>query len=314
MPKVTAVSELMCDKCSFTIHYQKLPDRDFVSSQLEGMLKCSLGSNYFRKPYKRGIKIYEPDQNNKLRMLIQWSPIFESVAYLRVDFNPAYADSNHIFATLIGVLPGGLDDIRSHGVITRFDATVDVTGIKPHQLLAYYPKKRISEVHCKSGEIETLYLGEAGGNNRIVIYDKQLQIKEKNQKFGLKLPELKKHTTRIEIRMKPECTFKELLAIENPFDKLMLRVEFEHYEKEELWRLFMVAARFLGLQDALYQLDDHTRKKFRERVEATPNAWWKPKEIWNDWSKVVHLICEPLNSKSWATEIIGAINCTKSSM
>lgn len=300
----------MCDKCSFTIDYTAPLHKAFVHSQLDGMCKNSMASNYSRKPYKRGVRVYEPDQNNKLRMLIQWNPFHESIPFIRVDFNPAYADPYHVFATLEGILPGGLADISNHAIITRFDATVDLTGIKPHQLLAYYEKKRISEVHCKSGVIETLYLGERGSNNQVAIYDKQLQIKEKNQKFGLNLTAPKKHTTRVEIRMKPECTFDNLIAVKNPFEKLMLRVEFHHYETEELWRLFMVATRHLGLQAALYQLDPYNRQKFRERVEATPNTWWKPKIIWNDWAKVVQSITSPPKGNAWVDGVIGAINCT----
>ena len=294
LPIVKNITQLACDKLSFTLDYQSKFDQQKVASTLDEMLKYKIASNYGRKPYKRGIRVYEPNIKNQLCMLIQWHPFHETIPFVRVDFNPSYADITHIYALLSEILPGGLDDISEVAKVTRLDATVDLANIKPHQLLAYYPQKQISQIYCKSGNIETLYLGKRGENNLIVIYDKQLEIKEKNQKYGLNLPELKKSTTRIEIRMKPDCGFSELLNVENPFKKLLLRVEFDHYEDEQLWRLFMATVRHRGLQDSLSLLDDATRKKFRDRVSATPNSWWKPDEIWKAWPKLVDGLRNPI--------------------
>lgn len=293
-PIVKNITQLACDKLSFTLDYQSTSEKQKVASMLEEMLAYKLASSYGRKPYKRGIRVYEPNVKNQLRMLIQWHPFHESIPFVRVDFNPSHADIEHIYATLLQVLPGGFGDLSNLAKVTRLDATVDISNIKPHQLLAYYPQKQISQIHCKSGNIETLYLGKRGDDNLIVIYDKQLEIKEKNQKYGLKLPELKVRTTRVEIRMKPDCGFSELMNVENPFKKLLLRVEFDYYEDEQLWRLFMATVRHRGLQDSLSLLDEATRKKFRDRVNATPNSWWKPDEIWMAWPKLVEGLCNPI--------------------
>lgn len=302
-PIVKEISQLACDKLAFTIPYKSKAEKQKVGSSLEEMLKLKMASSYGKGRYRRGIRVFEPDLNNRLRMLIQWNPYDESAAYVRVDFNPTYADTLNVYATLSQVLPGGLDDLASFAKITRFDAAVDLTNIKPHQLLAYYPQKQISQIECKSGNIETLYLGKRGQSNLVVIYDKQLQIKEKNQKYSLKLPELKQRTTRIEIRMTPECGFADLVKVENPFKKLSLRVEFDYYENEQLWRLFMATVRHRGMQDSLSLLDDATRKKFRERVLATPNSWWKPDEIWEGWPKLVEDLCNPLFPSKFQTVV-----------
>jgi hypothetical protein len=294
VPIVKNITQLVCDKLSFTLDYQSKSDQHNVASGLDEMLKFKLAKNYGRRPYKRGIRVYEPDIKNQLHMLIQWQPFHESTPFVRVDFNPSHADIAHIYATLTTILPGGLDDLNNFAKVTRLDATVDLGNIKPQQLLAYYPQKQISQIHCKSGNIETLYLGKRGEDNLIVIYDKQLEIKEKNQKYGLNFPEPKSKTTRVEIRMKPDCGFAELINVENPFKKLLLRVEFEYYEDEQLWRLFMATVRHRGLQDSLSLLDDATRKKFRDRVSATPNSWWKPDEIWKAWPKLVGDLLNPI--------------------
>lgn len=293
-PLVKKISQLACDKLAFTIPYKSKAEKQKVASSLEEMLKLKMASSYGNYPYRRGIRVFNPDMNNRMRMFIQWNPYDENAAYVRVDFNPTYADKLHVYAILSEVLPGGLDDLANLAKITRFDAAVDLSNIKPHQLLAYYPQKQISRIHCKSGNIETLYLGKRGQSNMVVIYDKQLQIKEKNQKYGLKLPELEQRTTRIEIRMTPECGFAALTKVQNPFKKLTLSVESHHYQNEQLWRLFMATVRHRGLQDSLPLLDEATREKFRKRVIATPDSWWKPEEIWKAWPKLVEDLCNPL--------------------
>lgn len=302
-PLVNKISQLACDKLAFTIPYKSKAEKHEVASALEAMLKLKMASSYGKYPYRRGIRVFEPDLNNRLKMLIQWNPYDENASYVRVDFNPTYADKLNVYATLSEVLPGGLDDLASFAKITRFDAAVDLNNIKPHQLYAYYPQKQISEIYCKSGNIESLYLGKRGQSNMVIIYDKQLQIKEINQKYGLKVPELKQRTTRVEIRMTPECSFAALINVQNPFKKLTLKVESHHYQNEQLWRVFMATVRHRGLQDSLSLLDDATREKFRKRVIATPDSWWKPAEIWKAWPKLVEDLCNPLFPAKYQTVV-----------
>ena len=87
VPVVKNITQLVCDKLSFTLDYQSKSDQQNVASGLDEMLKFKLATNYGRRPYKRGIRVYEPDIKNQLRMLIQWQPFHESTPFVRVDFN-----------------------------------------------------------------------------------------------------------------------------------------------------------------------------------------------------------------------------------
>lgn len=292
-PSVKSVSKIVCDKLSVTIDYKNEKDRLQLIAQLNDLSQQSEMVYQFKKwPYQYGLRVREPDIKNRLLMLIQWKPVLQGMGFFRVDFNPAHADMSNVFAVLDAVLPGGYADLKAFGKITRFDASVDLSNIRPDGLLAYYPKKQISQIHCKSGKIETLYLGKRGEGNLVVIYDKQREIKEKNQKYKLDIPELKIKTTRVEIRMHPDCNFENFLKIENPFSNLDLKSEFGYFEDEELWRLFIATCRHRGEVDALALLDSETRKKFRSRILAMPCSWWQPNLIWIDWPSVVNNIFE----------------------
>lgn len=280
------VSSLFCDKLSFTVNYLLKPEHQHIEQVVKAL--GSLAMPYKRRPYKKGVKVYQGDYPNQMTMVIQWEPIHSGVAFLRVDFNPSKADMAHVHNILNEVLPDGWADVLTRAVFTRFDAAVDVQGVLPHQLLAYYPKKTVSEIHCKSGVIETMYIGTAEAANRVVVYDKLLQVTEVNKKFNLKLPKPLGPTTRVEIRMKPGVQAEGLAGIENPFENLLLRL-YSLLSKEgpELWRTFVALVQFRGAQDALLLLDQPTRDKFRATLKAVPCDWWNPEKLWEGWEALV---------------------------
>lgn len=278
------VSQLFCDKLSFTVDYQLKSEHQHIEQTVK-----DLGAiPYKRRPYKKGVKVYQGDYPSQMTMVIQWEPIHSGVAFLRVDLNPSKADMAHVYNVLNEVLPGGWTDVLTRAVFTRFDAAVDVQGVLPHQLLAYYPKKTVSRIHCKSGVIETMYIGTAEAANRVVVYDKRLQVMEMNKKFNLKLPLPMAPTTRVEIRMKPDVQADGLVGFENPFENLLLR-QYSLLPKDgpELWRTFVALVQFRGAQDALLVLDQPTRDKFRATLKAVPCNWWKPEKLWEGWANLV---------------------------
>jgi hypothetical protein len=280
------VSKLFCDKLSFTVNYLLKSEHEHIEQTVK-----SLGSQavpYRRRPYKRGVKVYQGEYPSQMTMVIQWEAIHSGVSFMRVDFNPSKADTLHVFNILNEVLPGGWSDVLTRAVFTRFDAAIDIQGVLPHQLLAYYPKKTVSQIHCKSGVIETMYLGTAEAANRVVVYDKLLHVTEMNKKFNLKLPKPTGPTTRVEIRMKPDVEADGLAGLENPFENLLLRLNsLLPKEGPELWRTFVALVQFRGAQDALLVLDQLTRDKFRATLKAVPCNWWKPEKLWEEWAALV---------------------------
>jgi hypothetical protein len=284
---VESVENLVCDKLSFVLAYQTKAEQDAVAAGLEEIITYKMGSPYRKRPYKCGVKLYEPEVQNKLRMLAQWSPMHEGIPFARIDLNPSHADMFAIKATLLTAIPNWESDVSSLARVTRFDAAVDLVGVRSDELLAYYPSKQISQTYSKSSRMESYYIGKPGEDNFIAIYDKRLQIKEKNAKYGLKIPIPAFEITRVEIRMKPDCSFQCLLDMANPFEKLTLKTHQNFPKNDELWELFVATARYEGLQNALQRLNPATRLKFHKRIKDYPSVWWKPKEIWAAWPGLV---------------------------
>ena len=191
---------------------------------------------------------------------------------------------------LLMVLPGGIDDIVDKGKVTRLDLSVDLTGIHIDSLLAAYPGMQVTRVFCKSGKMETLYLGGNEGARFVVLYDKVQEVKHQNAKWHVDKPLPFSPTTRIEIRLRPDVTLVQLAAMENPFQKLIIASLASVPEYDELtWRLFVVVARTRGAQDALLMIKDkNQRKTFRDRVKTGIPSWWQVEKLWEKWPAVLH--------------------------
>ncbi len=283
-----SLSKLFCDKLSFTIGYKSSSEQAHIASAGNELLAMKGSLPYNRRPYKKGVRIYSGDYPSSVRMLIQWAPNKPDKSFLRVDFNPAYADMDDVWTKLDIILPGGIDDYQTKSTITRFDATVDIYGYTPAELFASYPSMSITKLECKSGEIESLYLGSAEASKRIVIYDKMRHIKEMKKKYHLSLPFPKCPTTRVEIRITDGVHAQDLVNFANPFSKLLLRpAALMPPANNQAWKLFVALARHRGAQDALLLLNESTRKTFKAKIETAPNNWWKPTEVWKSWPTLV---------------------------
>ncbi len=286
--KHVKVSKLFCDKLSFTIDYAHKYEHAHIEMAMNELVSSKMANLYRRWPYKQGVSIYLGEYPSQVRMVILWEPRYAGAGYMRVEFNPNYADLEHVYALLTHILPDGFDDVQLKARITRFDASVDLEGISPDELLAYGPGKQISCVHCKSRKTETLELGCKESGNMIVIYNKQLEVKEKNSKKKTALPVPKEPTTRIEINLKPGLNVEGLIHLDNPFQNLVIRPFAALPEVDsQTWRLFVALAQFRGAQDALLMLDEPTRKKFKQKLEAVKCDWWDPAAIWSTWEDLL---------------------------
>lgn len=286
--KQVKVSKLFCDKLSFTIDYINHDEQAHIVQVINELVLSKMAQPYWRWPYKKGVCIYLGEYPSQIRMIILWEPSYAGAGYMRVDLNPNYADMDYVYALLSQILPGGITDVYLKARITRFDVSVDLVGIRPDEFLAYASGKQISKIHCKSGKTETLYLGGQDSDNMIAIYNKQLEVKEKNNKYKTNIPVPKWPTTRLEIRLKPGMDIEGLIDFANPFENLVIRpFASVPVVDSELWRLFVALAQFRGAHDALLMLDESNRKKFRQRIEAVKCDWWNPAIIWGTWEELL---------------------------
>ena len=225
-----------------------------------------------------------------MQMLIEYGPKASGLSFLRFDCNPSHADMERIEAFLCQVLPGGLDDLPLKAKVTRFDLSVDVTGVHIDSLLAAFPGMQVSRGYYKSGKTEALYLGGYEGARHVVMYDKVAEVIHLNAKRKENKPLPPDPTTRIEIRLRPDVGPVQLTAIENPFLKLIVSsLASVPTPDDQMWKLFVAVSQFRGAQDALLMIEDkNMRTKFRERIKVGNPSWWQAEKLWENWHPLLH--------------------------
>jgi len=287
-----SVSNLFCDKFTFTVDYNSADEKQHILQTIKELksYKCMYAGSFSKMHYKEGIFVC-PDENKlSERMLILCGPKKPGKAFLRVGYNPARIDADACWNILNALLPGGIEDIQKFATCTRLDATVDVTGVHPDQILVYYPKMQVSRSFRKGGHCETLEMGRYDGDKRIVVYDKVAKIKHWNEKHAMKQPVPDKPTTRIEIVLRPGLPFNGMLGLTDMFSPLNIAayVPTAHAEtKSETFRMFIAASQVHGAHDMLLLLNESTRKAFKKILGQSACPWWQPAKLWGQWPALV---------------------------
>jgi hypothetical protein len=285
--KGVKVSPLFCDRLSFVLQYKTMEERTFVRERLKHLKYNSQGHYAHdggKAKYKLGMYFYVEQYEQVEKMLVQADPHVLSDHFVRVDYNPAHVDSSNVRWLLSPILPGGWMDIPTRAVCTRFDATVDISGMDVADLFVSYPKMRRSRVFCKGGKTETYELGGYAGDKRVLLYDKCAEIKHWNLKHKIKVPLPPSPMARLEIVLRPSIKFDALLQLDNQFSGLRLHpIPPLSETTTTLFRFFVETARFRGLQDALLMLPEGTRKRFKAVMEKSAYSWWDADTVWSTW-------------------------------
>ena len=311
--KGVQVSPLFCDKLAFVIQYKTTEERNYVRDRLKNLKYDSHGQYAHdggKRKYKIGMYLYVELYEMVNKLLIQADPKTYSDHFLRVDYNPAHADPGTVFWLLNQVLPGGWLDIATRATCTRFDATVDVTGIAVEELLVCYSKMQRSRVFCKGGKTQTYELGAYDGDKHVVVYDKCAEIEHWNLKHAINEPVPTGPVARLEVVLRPSIMFDKLIQLGNQFTGLNVYATPPLPEATTLlFRLFVEVARLRGLHDALLMLPEGTRKQFKTLLEKSACSWWDPEPIWAGW---IDLVLDLLQAQIQVAPAVSAL-ATKAS-
>jgi hypothetical protein len=289
------VSALFCDKLTLTFvptptQCQTIADK---VSELRGQ---GYAQNVWKPRYRTSVRFsVDPSGDAEGAMLlVQLEPKSPGWPYFRCEFNPAKADMREVRRFLDDVLPGGYGALMGHGICTRIDTTVDVTGAAVDDLLLLYPHFSKTSGHYKSGRTETFYLGTRESPKHLCIYDKHAEVSRENRKRLKKDPVPLNPTTRIEVRIRAKRSVSAMLDFPNPFAALKVasfeRVSAKH---ERYWRLFLEAARSKGAQDAILMLPRQDRPRFKKLLATGACEWWHPDKLWQQWPTVLAGILNP---------------------
>lgn len=268
------------------------------------------GKLYPSKQYLLNKKVYMEGQG---QILFQCRPKASNMNFFRVEWNPAKVTTESVADIVNHLLPGGYVYMISYGRVTRIDITTDVKHLPMAGCLFHYPGKSVGYNYLKAGSIQTAYLGGEGGESQFKFYDKVAEIKKSNagipKQYKKQLPP--HPVTRIEWEHRPNGTYTLHnigLACEPIYRKLWCGMvanlsgqpttDFES-TVHQVVRL----SRYEGLQQALYGVVKHRRKKVREFIDKnTYTSWWSPEKLWKTFPGALEDIVNPLPNK-WAINL-----------
>jgi len=287
------LSPLCCDKLSATLPVPMTEENSIVA-KIEEMHQVGHATFGRKGNYKFG-RNFDVSANDLTSAFlnIQFVPKNKASAFMRFEFNPAKCSLHRVREYLDAILPGGYAYFVGNAFCTRVDATRDVLGSDINDLIYWHPGIQVTRTFCRSGRLETYYLGSPVSPRRFCFYDKRAEVERKNAKSPIKTPLPPQHVTRFEARVKDIPLF-TLPSLSNPFVDLEVSYRHKHSnDDDEFFRMFLEATRFQGGQKLLAQLSEKTAKDFKARLRTGRPVWWKPSHFWNGWPKIAKTILKP---------------------
>ena len=201
--------------------------------------------------------------------LIQVGPKHPSDPPMRLDINPECLTSHgftHMRNTLTGII--GVD---WHWVqlarVTRVDTALDVQGYSTNSWAQDMTDRLNNQVHPVDREMRTISLGEEHGD-RLVIYDSEGVFR-----------------TRIEFQKRNAGPVQELAGMACPFANLLIFDPSSIQNLAEPLRSAMLTVGpTKGIEGVSALFPSSYRAECWNILTAGAPDWWKPHQIWKEWS------------------------------
>ncbi|MDP2904410.1 MAG: hypothetical protein Q8N96_15100 [Methylovulum sp.] len=218
------------------------------------------GSNYGRYNNNYKVEIYD---GNSIELSMY--PINKSHNFIRIKYNPAKLGKvgrKKLRRFLIKLL--GLDILKTlyfHATVTRLDLTLDVFNMEPNLYIHKSKVSRSAIFRAKNGDIASQIVGSDQSDCRVTMYDKTLEQGHKENGRSA-------NYQRIEIRMRElNCTMAELTDdLMREFEKLNFFCD-EFFDDAGFSENFKDDVYDNGLNFALSQLDDNSRRRYRRYLK-----------------------------------------------
>jgi hypothetical protein len=299
-------SNLIIDKLTITLPVTSVSEQSLIkkwfmiSYNQKGKLSILGTVGYNNNKIKFRYKLYAFPKASDFfdeHIYIQCEPFDGSDNFFRIDFNPSKVSMAKVRAIVDQVIPqNGYKRLIEHGKITRIDLAFNLEWVLPHNLYFHVPYFKVGKGYYKSGDIQSLYLGDEE-SNQYVIYDKKVEIEKKNKNKGVKDAVPENDLTRVEYRYRPEpsITFLQLVTMDNPFKKLtVIAYPPKLVSSDSVLRLLFACSRFQGLGQALLNIEKHKRKKYLKLVkESGSSDFYNPDKIWESFSAAVYKLVHP---------------------
>ena len=138
-------------------------------------------------------------------------------------------------------------------------------------------------------------MGDAQSPRQIVLYDKQLQLKES---LYLSHP-MEKHVksnskiSRLEVRVRPDLKIEALKYLTNPFLPLHMKSNSPALCDEQEWSLIHLTSNLCGHHALLSALNKDSKASYLSIYKLLKEGWWSSEKVWSDFGAVVDGLLPP---------------------
>jgi hypothetical protein len=276
------VASLKIDKLA--IVFKKSCSAGDIAESCRAVIKKLRRDQVAQKVYLKGARYrinYRIELGGDSHCLLQFDPLQDKDANLRVEFNPDKAGENgvkQVVLILKQIFLTEYDRALRLARITRIDLAVDVNGVNLDQLIIFDLHKRSTRCFFdQQGKLESQYLGSPTSEEQFCIYNKTRQMKVSYN------VDLDQQIMRVELRCKKSLSMSELLTMRNPFSSLNISAVGEVSDGDSwIFRWFLDSCARRTANAALRIIaDSRKREKYRFKLAKRYLAgWWKPTEIW----------------------------------
>lgn len=246
--------------------------------------------------YRHGWKlIIESSPRANEKCFIQAFPIKGPAAFMRLEWNPAEAGYNatrEIVGVLTRYVPG-FEAAWPNAMITRIDATFDVTGLSIGEVYVFTKSANTRQKPFREneGRLNGIYLGVPKSERRLALYDKRFEQLGEERRFGPprgagRPPYWIPPRTRFEFRFSRIGLVREIPTFANGLIRyfVALRSKARAYKGGDSWDSFVGRCDRWGAQSALGSLLDRKRRAmYRKTLDThcTP-AWFCRRTLWQE--------------------------------
>lgn len=223
----------------------------------------------------------------KKRPLLELRIVDKTVTNIRIDFIPVDLGAqgmDELHRILQSLVEDGWGFFVQYGKITRLDVAVDFPHLHMKDLY-FLPRLGVTvKQWARNGSLETYQLGKAKGSHTQIysrLAKRTAQNKSTKGKTGI----------RVERRLKNQSIgFQELKTLPCVFVGMnLIKRDLAPPSKfpEDLWTMFVLAAKNAGLSNALSHLPTHRRTVLRGHLKDQLVSAWDIDAIWRSWPKML---------------------------
>lgn len=254
-------------------------DKVAIKQNLQDMSNEYGITPFYKYGYKQVIPLLKEEQRKTILFCTEHK--YPNRGFVHLQLNPSELDKK-----LAKSLKGDLDYLLGpnyegffcNSTVTRLDIAADFVNLNVDDIVCSSLRQRRSGMFFDQyGHTETIYLGHRKSIFQIKIYNKTAKNKSKGINTDIE------QITRIEATINPQCSFKHIARIKNPFEGLKIYKLSDLIADDRLPISFCDSLHHRGLTATLKLLEPDERVAVKKLLNDHVYCDFPADEIFQQW-------------------------------